>query len=121
MIQFEMLWSAADAAGRKAAAECTPRPMVVTQHGSETGGVRVVDIIDDGMCGFAYVKIRPANGPFVKWLKTRNVGYKAYGGGWEVSIHDYGQSWERKRAHARAMATVLRDAGINATSYDRLD
>lgn len=121
-MDYEILWSAANAAGTQAATACTPRPMVVQQVNPISGEViKTYEPIADGVCGFAYIEIRPANCALARYLKSRNVGYKAYTGGWEVSIHDYGQSWERKRAHAQAAAQVLRDAGINATAYDRLD
>ena len=120
-IHYDLLWSAADAAGRKAAAEAVCTPMVVGEVDPRTGIGRVIDIVEDGVCGFAYIKIRPARGAFVNWLKARNIGHKAYGGGYEISIHDYNQSMTRKSAHARAAAEVLCRAGIEATSYSRLD
>lgn len=119
--RFEMLWSAANAAGYRAATACTPTPMVVGVYDPATGEHRVVDVVEDGVCGFAYIKIRPARGPFVAWLKARNIGHKAYNGGWEISVHDYNQSMARKAAHARAAAEVLCRAGINATAHERLD
>jgi hypothetical protein len=56
-----------------------------------------------------------------RWLKAQDKGHKGYNGGWEVSIHDFGQSLERKSAAARAMAAVLVKHGINATSDSRMD
>ena len=120
-MDYDMLWSAADAAGRKAAAACTPTPMVVGQYDQATGTARIIDVVEGGVCGFAYIKIRPARGPFVSWLKARGIGHKAYNGGWEISIHDYGQSMTYKAAHARAAAEVLCRNGIGATSYSRMD
>lgn len=67
------------------------------------------------------VNIRPANGPFARWLKQQNVGCKSHYGGWDVSIRAFGQSHARKTAAAHAMAAVLRAADIKAYAYDRLD
>lgn len=116
------IWSEACRAGLNAGNTAKPKPMVVQQVDLITGEVlKTYDPIPDGVCGFAYVVVKPANSKMARWLKSQNLGHKAYQGGWEVSIREYGQSWERKRAHARAMASVLRDHGINATAYDRLD
>ena len=122
MDNFAQLWSAANAAGRKAAEACVPQPMVVQQVNPITGEViKTYEPIMDGMCGFAWITVRPANSAFARWLKKQGLGNKAYYGGWEVSIHDYGQSYERKAAHAAAAVRVLRDAGIQATPRSNLD
>ena len=42
-------------------------------------------IQDRDCCGFAWCEIRPARGPFVKWLKTRNIGSSGVYGGWRIS------------------------------------
>ena len=36
-------------------------------------------------CGFANVKIRPAKGKFVNFLKQQGIGDIAYKGGWRIS------------------------------------
>lgn len=121
---YEELWTAAQAAATKAGTECRPRPMTVAQHVNpfdRTSAVEYAETVLDGACGFAWVNIRPANGPFARWLKVKGVGRKSYSGGWDVSIHAFDQSHERKAAAARAMATVLRDHGLKAYAYDRLD
>lgn len=121
-MDFQKIWDEANEAGRKAAEACTPRPMVVQQVNPITGEViKTYEPITEGACGFAYVKIRPANAPLARWLKAQNKGFKAYNGGWDVSIHDYGQSWERKAAHAAAAAMVLKRHGIDAFAHDRMD
>jgi len=119
MQNFEAIWAKAEAVGRAAGVACSPRPMVVGQY--INGVLQIVDVVDDGACGFAWVKIRPANSKMARWLKAQNKGYKSYSGGWDVSIHEFGQSVERKRAAAVAMADVLRANGIDATPHDRLD
>ena len=81
----------------------------------------VAEVVDDGACGFAWVKIRPANAKLARWLKAQKLGHKAYNGGWDVSVHDFGQSWERKSAAASAMAAVLVKHGIDATYDSRMD
>lgn len=75
----------------------------------------------DGLCGFAWVNISPARGAFVNYLKSREVGSKSYYGGYEIWVHEFGQSVDRKTAFARAFAEVLNKHGINATIGSRLD
>ena len=36
-------------------------------------------------CGFAWIVIRPARGPFITWCKKNGIGSNAYGGGWPSS------------------------------------
>ena len=75
----------------------------------------------DGLCGFAWVNIKPARGAFVNYLKSRNVGSKGYYGGYEIWVREFGQSVDRKAAFARAFADVLAKYGINASVGSRLD
>lgn len=35
-------------------------------------------------CGFAWIIIKPARGPLVKYLKENGIGDKAYEGGWMI-------------------------------------
>jgi hypothetical protein len=118
-MDYAEIWAEAWTAGIMAGLACRPTPMIVEYHKSKT--LYVAEVVDDGACGFAWVKIRPANGKMARWLKAQDKGHKGYNGGWEVSIHDFGQSLERKSATARATADVLCKHGIDATSYSRID
>ena len=71
----------------------------------------------EGLCGFAWVNISPARGAFVTYLKSINAGHKAYYGGYEFFVHEFGQSIDRKSA----FAGVLRSYGIPASAGSRLD
>ena len=75
----------------------------------------------EGLCGFAWVNISPARGAFVTYLKSINAGHKAYYGGYEFFVHEFGQSIDRKSAFASAFAGVLRSYGIPASAGSRLD
>jgi len=116
-MDYAAIWAEAWTAGVMAGLACRPTPMVILGSSDR----RVIDVVNDGMCGFAWVKVRPANSKMARWLKSQNLGYKAYDGGWDVSVHDFGQSWERKSAAARAIADVLVKHGIDATSHNRID
>ena len=103
-------------AGEKAGIECRPLPMgVCTTDG------KLIDIVDDGACGFAWVTIKPANSSFAIWGKKNGLFKSAYGGGVMYWVRGFGQSVERKAAFAGAFAKVLRDNGIKAYAGDRLD
>ena len=84
---------------------------------------RVIDTLEDGLCGFAWVTIKPNRGPLVAYLKKNQLGQAAYqnGGGFIVWIDRYNQSVTRKYAYAVAFARVLQSHGVNAVAGSRLD
>lgn len=112
--QFQNLYLKAAQAGAIAADQCVPEPMYVCD-GS------VVYKVEQGVCGFAWVNVRPGNSPFANWLKKNKLAGKAYHGGVDIWVGGYGQCMAKKEAHAYAMAEVLREAGIKAYANSRLD
>ena len=100
--------------GLNAASSVTPEPMYI-QDGNRTFKVT------GGPCGFAGVRIKPARGKLVSWLKANQIGYKAYQGGWYVSCHEFGQSMQLKEVYAREMAATFNEHGINAHMESRMD
>lgn len=120
-----LLFEAADAEGERAAAACTPTPMVVEQHASsfdDDSTVRQRWIVPEGVCGFAWVTVRPGNSSFARWLKQYKRARPSYqGGGTVLWIGQYGQSMERKEAYAQAFATVVRAKRINCYAESRMD
>jgi len=130
--QWAKLYADADAAGRKAADAATPVPMLVgtpknmlaSLVGRDDGGFdekEPVYYVSDGVCGFAWVLVRPGNSSFARWLAKTDKGSAAYGGGVSIWVSGYGQSMQRKEAYAGAFAKVLQDAGITAYSQSRMD
>ena len=78
--------------------------------------------VSDGVCGFAWVNIKPARGKFVKFLKDNNIGRKdSYYGGYTIWVSGFGQSLARKESYARAFADVLTTNGIKAYAMSRMD
>lgn len=121
--EYSALLQKAYEEGRKAGAECRPHPMLVAYEGPD-GKVdysKPIYKVDDGACGFAWVKVRPGNSPFAKWLKQQGVARPSYSGGVDIWISDFGQSIERKEKMAVAMAKVFKDANIQAYAESRLD
>ena len=77
--------------------------------------------VESGVCGFAGVVIKPARGKFVSYLKSLDMGYKHYYGGWYVSVREFGQSLTRKEAYAEAFAKVLSEVGMRCYVDSRMD
>jgi hypothetical protein len=113
---FADLFASAHAAGVAAGRACRPIPMVVTDGVSR-------EVIDDGMCGFGWVIVKPANSPLGNWAKKTLKAGNAYGGGRYLTwCHEFGQSFERKSAYAGAFAEVFRAAGYTGvTGHSRID
>ena len=120
------IYTEAHSAGMAAGHGCTPTPMVVgtptTPLGDDIDYTKDTYYVSDGMCGFAWINIKPARGKFVTWLKKADIGRKDnYYGGYTIWVSEFGQSVTRKENYARAFAKVLGDNGITAYNMSRLD
>jgi hypothetical protein len=121
---LEILFLKAEMAGMEAATATTVTPMIVSQHENPFNDASPVEkswFVEGGVCGFAWVNIKPGNCPFANWMKKNKGAGKDYYGGTSYSIHEYGQSMTRKEAHARAFAGVLNESGIKAYCMSRMD
>jgi len=72
------------------------------------------------ICGFAWVAFA-GNTPWGRWAKAEGIAAKSYPKGLSIWVTDFGQSYDKKRAYARAYADVLNAHGINAHAGSRLD
>ena len=120
------IYAEAHSAGMSAGNKCKPTPMIVgtptTPLGDDIDYEKETWYVGDGVCGFAWVNIKPARGKFVTWMKKNNVGRKDnYYGGWTGWVSGFGQSMARKEDYARAFSKVLGDYGITAHSMSRMD
>jgi hypothetical protein len=98
--------------------------MVVQQRADvmdDTSPVVQQWVVPDGVCGFAWVKVRPGNCSFALWLKKHKGGRTDYYGGIVLWVSAYNQSMEKKLAYARAFAGVVKEAGVDAYADYRLD
>lgn len=104
------------AEGIQAGKEVIPVPMQVI--GSDRSFV-----VEGGVCGFAWLEIRPARGPLVTYLKKSGQGYYSeYNRCYVFPMNGYfGQSMTRKEAMADRMAEYLRKCGYNVYSNSRID
>ena len=78
---------------------------------------------DDLPCGFAWVTVKPASGPFINWCKKNSLGSNAYKGGWQFwsPVSWLGQNVHVQEQGAKAFAKVLVEAGLNAVADSRWD
>lgn len=118
--KFTSDFDMAMAAGAKAAREIVPEAMHIS--GADADGVRRCWAVPEGVCGYAYITVRPANSSFGRWLVKEGHARKAYGGGLTISISDYNQSMARKAAHAKAAAEFLTAQGYTGVDwFERID
>ena len=136
--EMQALLDRAGAAGEKAFRDAVPTPMVVytpanmlgSLMGGDDGGAdpsQPVYQVNEGVCGSAWVKITPGGSRFARWLVKEGRGRSdSYAGGVNLSLYTVcgergSQSLTRWEAAARAVASVLRDAGITAHAESRID
>ena len=120
------VYADAHAAGMAAGNGCTPTPIVVGQPttplGNDIDYEKDTYYVADGVCGFAWINIKPARGAFVKYLKQNGIGRKdSYYGGYTIWVSGFGQSLARKENYARAFTEVLRKNGLTAYNMSRMD
>lgn len=121
---WQGLYDKAHLEGVASANEKVPTPMVVTMHENmfdDNSPIKYQETIQGGVCGFAWIKIRPANCSFANWCRKQEKGSNAYGGGLSIWVHQYGQSMELKMAYASGFAAILQEAGIKAYADSRMD
>lgn len=103
--RWQAIFELATKAGRLAEAQCVPTPMKIS------GG----ELIMDGECGGAYVRVSDARRGFARWLKTQKHGSRDFRGGVSVYAETNSQSADRAAAYAEAFARVLRRNGIECS------
>lgn len=122
---WQAVYDEAHKAGLVALKAAIPTPMVVgtpsTPLGNDIDETKPMYFVEGGVCGFAWVTVRPGNCSFAVWCRKNGIGHKAYYGGWELWVSEGGQSMERKEEYARAFAKVLTKHGIKAYSGSRMD
>lgn len=123
-MHIESIYIQAHDAGNNAVTQTTITPMVVSQKANplnDSSETIKQWVVNDGVCGFASVIIKPATNKFAKYLVANQLARKHYAGGVSMSIRDFNQSLTKKAAYAEGFAKVLRDNGINAWAESRMD
>lgn len=118
--QYALDYAEAETAGIEAANHANIVPMVVS--GMDANGNSMAWKVNGGVCGYAYVTLRPATTSFARWLVKEHGWRKAYEGGISLMVSDYNQSMGRKAAHAEAMAKSLKGKGYSGVDwFERID
>lgn len=102
--EWEQLWTWANAAGIEAANTCVPTPMYLV------GG----DVISEGECGTARVRVRDARRGFARWLNRSGTGETDGYGGVIMFSPVPSQSRDRAIAWAKDVIVTLKLNGIAA-------
>ena len=113
--RYKQILQEASAEGLKRVKELKVIPMGVVQHANpldDKSPIVYAEIVDDGVCGFAWVNIKPGTSKFVKYLKKEKIANKDsyYGGAsiWIGNNHgDFNQSMQKKMAYASGYASVI--------------
>ena len=109
---YARIWKAALEKGKEAGKACVPRPMIVgdadLQGNMLPTGKKYY--VPQGVCGFAWVTVRPGTCSFARWMRKYTNARTAYYGGTQFWIRYGEQSYEIKMAYADAMAKSLKDA-----------
>jgi hypothetical protein len=108
-MEIETILLEAHTRGHNAAQNANPQMIAVRGYESEPFPI----------CGFATVRVTGLRGKVLAELKS--YGFRKYSLGIGLSVGDYGQSYDRKSAYARAYTQTLKDHGFNAWSESRLD
>lgn len=100
-------------AAQQAGEEHNPAPMVVCEHDDvldDNSPIKKHWHVPQGVCGFAWVYIRPGNCKLANWLKkTYPNDWKtdSYSGGCKYWVFQYNQSYEKKMKFAGILAKEL--------------
>lgn len=123
--EYQKLYDDARNAGLEAVEKLQVVPMVVNQHArvmDDNSPITKQYFVPDGVCGFAWVRIKPANCGFAQWLVAKGLAKKSeYYGGVAMTIFEFNQSYQKKDAYAHAFASVLYAAGLKAYGDSRID
>jgi len=99
--------------------------MVVQQHADQCNDNSPVVqqwTVSEGVCGFAWIVIKPGTSSFARWLVKRELAKAHYYGGVSIWVSLFNQSMERKERYAEAFAHVLRDLyQVTAYAGSRMD
>lgn len=116
MSMNQQIFNEARIAATVAFRDAVPTPVIFGQA-ADLFSTRMVpgteEYVADGVCGFAWITIKPARGEFVKFLKNAKIGDKGVYGGYRISAYEVGcpgssQSMDRKYAACMAFVAVIK-------------
>ena len=97
-------------------------PAEIYAEARAAGNIAVKGAVDGYPCGFATINIKPARGPFIKFLKEKGIGCKDdYRGGYTLSSYNCcnfgGQNMNVKEAGCVAFRDVLIQNHLEVDGY----
>jgi hypothetical protein len=112
--RFKLIFELADFMAKAEVGAVIPTPMVVYDGGHEW-------FVADGVCGFAWVTIRPSNCAAAEYAQ-KELGWKVddYSDDMRLWVSNYSQSMQRKEVYAHKFAKVLNEHGIQAYSDSQM-
>lgn len=127
MKSFEEIYDEAHKAAYEAASNFRPTPMIVSMHENmldDNSPIQKQWYVSDGVCGFAWVHIKPANCKFAKWLLANDYAHKdSYYGGINIYVGYFNQSMQRKEIYAAKFIEVVQQylPDLKIYSQSRMD
>lgn len=129
---LEVIIAKAKACGHAAVEKLDVVPMIVGQETSlfsnKIDYSKPTYYVADGVCGFAWVDVYPANKGNTragkeerKLLESFGFRKNDYEKSYQLWISEFNQSMQKKETYARAFAEVLRANGLKAYSGSRMD
>lgn len=114
---FEKVINNAFSAGIQAGENLKPIPMHPIEHENPLDDSSKIKIayqpVNDGVCGFAWINIKPGNSKFANYLKKNGIARKdSYYGGVTIWISEFGQSLARKEIMAKEIVNVIKNSEI---------
>ena len=116
---MEKIWNELVVKGESALKNCKTTPVGFYSAGLMGERLSETEIVEEGNCGGAYIVLTDSRSPFIKWLKENKASEvsKNMGKGYVLSLSEMhkgytGQSAERYEACAEAVATILKENGI---------
>lgn len=121
--EFQTIYDKAHKAGIRAGTDALPTTMLVAERVNPLDAnsqVKRTWVVPEGLYGFAWISF-PGNTAWARWCKAQGLDGNDYPRGKLIWVSQFGQSYERKLAYAKAFATVLNENGIRCYSCGRLD
>lgn len=112
----EVILSEAHKLGMEAGNRVIPTPMAVVDTAANKAFY-----VSDGVCGFAWISIHPANCSIARTAKKLYGARTSSRGGMQIWVNHFGQSLARKEAYAQAFAYHLTEMGVKAYAGSNID
>ena len=129
---FRIICNEAHQAGVAAVEQLNVVPMIVGEETSFLSGKldysKPTYFVEDGVCGFAWVSVYPANKGNTKLgkeerklLETAGFRKNDYDRCHQLWVSAYNQSMQKKEAYAIAFSKILNENGITSYASSRMD